>query len=261
MFDRLRRALRNMVPLFSVQIFLTALNLTINWMSGATFFWAIFPILAMTIPELITIGRAVLGWDGDAAPRTSDAQKPAAAKAKTVEHRFADQVRGYEEELQHRGVLIESQVRSDRMHLLAKQFGDWADKVERMEEQVHLLRSDALRQKDLRTTIESLRALEERIAQERDANVRRSLEQTVAARRVQLDALEKLAATTRHAEAQLEATVASLGAIYTQALTNLGTNNTADYRHLAAEVDERVRVLQDELSAIEEVRMYDQRAR
>ena len=37
-------------------------------------------------------------------------------------------------------------------------------------------------------------------------------------------------------------------------MTNLSTNHTADSRHLTAEVDERVRVLQDELAAIEEVR-------
>jgi hypothetical protein len=75
------------------------------------------------------------------------------------------------------------------------------------------------------------------------------------ARQSQLQSLEKLQSTARNAEVQLESTVASLGAIYSQALANQGTSQVADYRHLASEVDERVRGLRDELEAIEDVRL------
>ena len=251
----LRNAIRNNMPLFSVQIFLAALNWVINAMSGSTVFWAIFPILAIAIPEVITIGQALVGG-GDA---TLPSQKSEVHQPPV--HRFADQVRAYQEELEHRAMLIESKVRSERLSALARQFEEWAEKVEHMEEHVALLQSDALLQNDRRMALDALRDLDARIARESDANVRRSLEQTVAARRTQLEALDTLSATTRHAEAHLEATVASLGAIYTQALTNLSSNNASDYQRLAADVDERVRVLQDELAAIEEVRLHDRRDR
>jgi hypothetical protein len=251
----LRIAIRNCVPLFSVQLFLAALNLVINAMSGSTMFWAIFPILGMAIPQVIQIGQALVsGPDSTLRVQGQEMRKPSA-------HRFADQVRAYQEELEHRAALIESNARAERLSSLARQFEEWAEKVERMEEQVALLQSDALLQNDRRMALDALRDLDARIARESDANVRRSLEQTVAARRTQLEALDTLSATTRHAEAHLEATVASLGAIYTQALTNLSSNNASDYQRLAADVDERVRVLQDELAAIEEVRLHDRRDR
>ena len=253
MSESLRRAVRKNLPLLTVQIFLAALNLTINQMHGGTTFWAIYPILGMAIPQVITIGQALLG-ESDAAQGVRENVRVDAMTVNEAEHQYANQVRRYQEELEHRALLIESATRSERLYSLAEQFGGWADKVESMEEQVRLLKSDALVQNDLHTVTESLQTLQERMAREGDAGVRRSLEQAATARRTQLAALEKLAATTRHAEAQLEATVASLGAIYTQAMTNLSTNHTADSRHLTAEVDERVRVLQDELAAIEEVR-------
>jgi hypothetical protein len=253
MSETLRRVMRKNLPLLTVQIFLAALNLTINQMNGGTTFWAIYPILGMAIPQVITIGQALLG-ESDAAQGVREKVRVDAVKADAIKHQYADQVRRYQEELEHRALLIESTTRSERLNVLAEQFGGWADKVEAMEEQVRLLKGDALVQNDLHTVTESLQTLQERILGESDAGVRRSLEQAATARRTQLAALEKLAATTRHAEAQLEATVASLGAIYTQAMTNLSTNHTADSRHLMAEVDERVRVLQDELAAIEEVR-------
>ena len=68
----LRTAIRNCVPLLSVQLFLAALNVSINAMSGATVFWAIYPILGMAIPQVITIGQALF------------ADAPAAAPAQTL---------------------------------------------------------------------------------------------------------------------------------------------------------------------------------
>jgi hypothetical protein len=102
---------------------------------------------------------------------------------------------------------------------------------------------------------ESIRKLAGQLSQERDPRVRQSLEQTLIARQSQLQALEKLQSTARYAEVQLENTVASLGAIYSQALANQSTSQVADYRHLASDVDDRVKSLQDELASIEEVRM------
>ncbi|NJM40426.1 MAG: hypothetical protein HC853_06505 [Anaerolineae bacterium] len=67
--------------------------------------------------------------------------------------------------------------------------------------------------------------------------------------------LEKLQSSMRQAEVQLESTVASLGTIYSQVLTAQSTNQVADYGHLAADVNEQVHQLQDQIEALEEVKL------
>ncbi|HQX76357.1 MAG TPA: hypothetical protein PL074_08590, partial [Thermoflexales bacterium] len=57
------------------------------------------------------------------------------------------------------------------------------------------------------------------------------------------------------AEIQLESTVSSLGTIYSQALAGQSATAIADYAHLSQDVDEQVRVLDDQLQSIEEVRL------
>ncbi len=148
-----------------------------------------------------------------------------------------------------------SPARTERLTLLLRQFDGWVKDVEGMAARVHGLRSNKLVQQDLKAVPESIRKLAGQLAQEKDPQVRKSIEQTLIARQSQLQALEKMQSTARHAEIQLENTVASLGAIYSQALANQSTTHVADYQHLASNVDERVRTLRDELEAIEEVRL------
>jgi hypothetical protein len=61
--------------------------------------------------------------------------------------------------------------------------------------------------------------------------------------------------TRRQAELQLENTVAALGTIYSQALAGQSTNQVAGYADLAGDMNERVRVLQDQIEALEEVKI------
>ena len=204
----------------------------------------------MAIPELITIGQALFSEDV-----VSSAASPSRSENREQSEEISGaRVREYQRELARLAASAGNSLRAERLSALAQQFNAWANDVDAMAQRVRMLKADALVKQDLRAVPESLRAIQERLERESDPNVHRSLEQTAAALHAQIQALEKFEATSRHAEAQLEATLASLGAIYTQALANLGTNQTADYRHLAAEVDERMHTLQDELAAIEEVR-------
>jgi hypothetical protein len=163
--------------------------------------------------------------------------------------------REYQKELARLAKAASTPVRAERLTLLSKQFDGWVKDVEGMAGRVQGLRGNTLIEQDMKAVPESIRKLAGQLAQERDPRVKQSLEQTLIARQSQLHALEKLQATARYAEIQLENTVASLGAIYSQALANQSTTQVADYRHLASDVDDRVRALQDELAAIEDVRL------
>jgi hypothetical protein len=59
----------------------------------------------------------------------------------------------------------------------------------------------------------------------------------------------------KRAEIQIESTLSSLGTIYSQLLTGQSTDHVADYSRLSSEVDEEVRLLQDRLEALEEVKL------
>ena len=56
---------------------------------------------------------------------------------------------------------------------------------------------------------------------------------------------------------QIESTVSMLGTIYSQVLTGQSTSEVADYSQLSTEVDEEVRLLQDYLEALREVKLGD----
>ena len=138
---------------------------------------------------------------------------------------------------------------------LANQFAGWTKQVETMAERVTVLRRNPLVKQDLRAVPDAIKKLEAQLARETDARIRGQIERTLSARRSQLEALQKLENTTRHAETHLELTIASLGTIYSQTLAGQSTNQIADYSHLASEVDEQVRDLRDQLDALEEVRL------
>ncbi len=263
--NRMRRALQAIVPLVTVQLFLAGLNIMLTGLNWDDF-WAKFPIMAMMIPEFIILGTALLGEDK---PSGNVVRMPVQSAATTSAHSAAmsatgldaglaaqvTRVREYQREVSRLAKSAPNAVRAERFAQLSKQFDAWVKDVEAMAQRVQMLRGNPLVIQDIKAVPESIRKLAGQLASETDPRVRQSLEQTLIARQGQMQSLEKLQATTRHAEVQLENTVASLGTIYSQALANNSTNQVADYQHLAVDVDERVRALQDELAAIEEVRL------
>jgi hypothetical protein len=264
----MRKAIQATIPLFAVQFFLAALNLTINFSSGNTNFWAIFPILGMMIPQMIIFGYAIFGESKEdkrartlaefqklAQPAEQALPQERVGALDTALAAHLARAKEYQREIGKLAQTSKNPVRTERLKQLVGQFDGWVKDVETMAQRVQGMRLSPLVQQDLKAVPESIRSLAGRLATETDPRVRQSLEQTLIARQGQLQALEKLQSTSRHAEVQLENTVASLGTIYSQALANHSTNHVADFQHLASDVDVRVRSLRDELMAIEEVRL------
>ena len=269
MSERTRKFLLSVSPLLSVMAFLALLNLAIAVLTGVTYPWAIFPILGMAIPVFIRFSRTMLGEepeedrarrrnrDRDSAERAVPAQqsfaRPAAAtdalsaqvaQARTYQQAVADLARGSAGQLQ-----------AGRLGELSSQFEAWVKSVTQMADRIRAYKQNTVIQQDMASVPASIQRLESQLAAEKDERLRAQFVAALDSRRNQLGALEKLGGTMRQAELQLENTVAALGTIYSQALAGQSTNQVAGYADLAGDMNDRVKVLQDQIEALEEVKI------
>ncbi|HQV29756.1 MAG TPA: hypothetical protein PLG23_15245 [Thermoflexales bacterium] len=267
--QRFRKFLLKVTPQLSTMVFLASLNWVIGMFTGATFPWAIFPILGMSISVIQTFSRIMLGDENEVAAALAErdrdrgrnrdrgrdetaqpfvtASRPMAeglaaqlAQARTYQKAVNDLARG---------------APGGRLTELSAQFDAWVKSVEQMSGRIQGYKENPVIQQDLSSVPTSIKRLEGQLASETDARVRAQLEAALESRRNQLGALEKLGGTMRQAELQLENTVAALGTIYSQALAGQSTNQVAGYADLAGDMNERVRVLQDQIEALEEVKI------
>ncbi|NJN95838.1 MAG: Pr2TM family membrane protein [Anaerolineales bacterium] len=142
-----------------------------------------------------------------------------------------------------------------RLQELAAQVHEWVEAIEDLVQRIEGFQQNNLIRQDLETVPQAIAKLETQLKQETDTDVRNQLERTLTNRRNQLASLERLQNTMKRAEIQIESTLSALGTIYSQLLTGESTDHVADYSRLSSEVDEEVRLLQDRLEALEEVKL------
>jgi hypothetical protein len=142
-----------------------------------------------------------------------------------------------------------------RLQDLAGEVDEWVEAIEDLVNRLDDFQQNSLIRQDLESVPKAITDLESRLTQETDPAIRSQLERTLANRRKQLAALERLQNTMKRAEIQIESTLSSLGTIYSQLLTGQSTDHVADYSRLSAEVEEEVHTLQDHLEALEEVKL------
>lgn len=274
--QRFRKFLLKVTPQLSTMVFLAALNWVIGMFTGATFPWAIFPILGMSISVIQTFSRIMLGDENEVAAalaetdrdrsrrrdrdrdrergRDEEAAQPVVAASRPMAEGLAAQLaqaRTYQKAVND----LARGAPGGRLTELSGQFDAWVKSVEAMSGRIQGYKENPVIQQDLASVPASIKRLEGQLASETDARVRAQLEAALESRRNQLGALEKLGGTMRQAELQLENTVAALGTIYSQALAGQSTNQVAGYADLAGDMNERVRVLQDQIEALEEVKI------
>jgi tetratricopeptide (TPR) repeat protein len=150
---------------------------------------------------------------------------------------------------------------SQAIHLqqLAAQIDAWTEAIQDLVQRIANLQQDKLIRRDIKSVPEAIADLEARLKHEPDAAIRAQLQRTLVNRRKQLASLEQLQNTIRRAEIQIESTLSLLGTIYSQILTGQSTSHVADYSRFSAEVDEEVRMLQDQLEALREVKLGNER--
>jgi hypothetical protein len=147
-----------------------------------------------------------------------------------------------------------------RPHLqqLAGQLDTWTDTIQDLVERIGKLSQDEIIRRDIKAVPAAIADLEARLARETDPVIRAQLERTLANRRKQLTSLDQLQNTVKRAEIQIESTLSLLGTIYSQILTGQSTSHVADTSRLSADVDEEVRLLQDQLEALREVKLGEE---
>ena len=146
---------------------------------------------------------------------------------------------------------------SNRAHLqqLGAQIDTWTETIQDLVERIRKLHRDEIIRRDIKAVPAAIADLEARLNRETDPAIRAQLERTLANRRKQFASLEQLQNTVKRAEIQIESTLSLLGTIYSQILTGQSTSHVADTHRLSADVDEEVRLLQDQLEALREVKL------
>jgi hypothetical protein len=145
-----------------------------------------------------------------------------------------------------------------RLKGLTDNVSEWTEAIASLIGRVDNFQRNIIIHQDLEQVPQSITSLKARLSEENDPGLRLELEQSLANRQKQLAALQHLQTTMQRAEIKIERTLSSLGTIYSQILTGQSTDQVADYSHLSVEAEEEVRVLQDYLEALEEVKMNNQ---
>jgi hypothetical protein len=247
-----------------------------------SFPWSLFPIAALGIPVFIIAVHTFLGDEGANAAREEMRQSRREARREFRREMRGDfgarektasqpasppvvvrdsglmaqlaQVKMYRQAIDDL-VKNASPARKERLAQLASQFADWQHSMEQMAQRLTNFRANSVVQQDLRNVPDSIKKLEDELGRETNEHVRAQISRTLQTRRNQLASLERLQTAARQAEIQLESAVASLGTVYSQALASQSTSTIADYADLAADVNEQVHTMQDQLEALEEVRL------
>jgi hypothetical protein len=200
-------------------------------------------------------------WHSPASPQ-SEVESGPAQRPRVKEHlasptiqAYLDKARTYKEQINNLIKSTSNQKTHARLQDLDTQVSEWVKAIDDIANRVDSLQQNSLIHQDLEAIPQSIETLEVQLVNESDEATRIELERTLVTRKNQLAALERLQSTINRAEIKIESILSALGTIYSQVLIAQSTDHVADYSHLSAEVDEEVRLLQDHLEALEEVKL------
>ena len=201
------------------------------------------------LPWLIALGGGIwLIWQQFQYYQTA-AGETGRAKA------YLNQALAYKKQIDQAIRATAQQRNSAHLQQLGLQIEHWTRAIQDLAQRIDNLQRDRLIRRDIKAVPAAIADVEARLKREVDSTTRAQLERTLANRRKQLASLEQLQQTIQRAEIQIESTLSLLGTIYSQILTGQSTSHVADYSRLSTEVDEEVRLLQDQLEALREVKL------
>ncbi len=237
--------------------------------------WVIWPALGWGVSLAFDFFNTLMGDDTEVDEdkaqnetiqgRTTAEEPSVTTPSVTRQRLMSDHLRTYLEKAQayqkQIGELTSHRLDIDtntRLKGLTDNVSEWAEAIASLIGRVDDFQRNILIHQDLEQVPQSITSLKARLSEENDPGLRLELEQSLANRQKQLAALQHLQTTMQRAEIKIERTLSSLGTIYSQILTGQSTDQVADYSHLSVEAEEEVRVLQDYLEALEEVKMNNQ---
>jgi hypothetical protein len=211
-----------------------------------------FERIPIWLPWLVALGGGIwLVWQQFNSDKT---ETESAGRANA----YLDQALAYKKQIDQTIRTAVQQHNSTHLQQLGLQIEHWTNAIQDLVHRIDSLRQDELIRRDIKAVPAAIADLEARLSGESDTTIRAQLERTLANRRKQLASLEQLQNTIKRAEIQIESTLSLLGTIYSQILTGQSTSHVADYSRLSVEVDEEVRLLQDQLEALREVKLGEE---
>ena len=235
----------------------------LSFMSGNFFPWLFIPIFFIGLPILQDLFDTLMGggssdeFEYEVEDMADDEElshrptvKPVPTK-KSVSHSSTiqahlDKARTYQEQIDAYIQATADPRSRARLQDLSDQINEWTGAIEAMARRIDNYQQNEVISQDLVSVPQSIQKLEA---------LRAELERTLANRKNQLVTLQHLENTMKQAEIKMESTLASMGTIYSQLLTSQSADHVADYSRLSEDVNEEVRTLQDQLEALEEVKL------
>ncbi len=131
---------------------------------------------------------------------------------------------------------------------------DWIGHMYDLAKHIDAFEGNELVERDLKLVPQQLEKTHVRLEREKDAAVRKDLEDQIRQLEQQKVNLDATANSVKRAEIQLESTLSSLGTVYAQ-MSLLGTKevDSARAQRLRLEIQDEVASLQDTLEAMDEV--------
>lgn len=197
-----------------------------------------------------------IGWGGWLAYRFSQLFL-SDSSAEVSRHRMStamEQARDYQAKI-NAAIEAAPAINPVRTAELQRQIERLIRAIDDLSGRVMSLRADDTIQRDMKSVPGAIAHLEKQLAGETDPAIRHQLERTLHSRQTQLESLQMLGSTVKRAEIQIESTLSQLGTLYSQVLTSQSTSDVADYNRIATNVDEEVRLLEDQLQALREVKL------
>lgn len=211
-----------------------------------------FDRIPIWLPWLVALGGGIwLVWQQF---NSGQAETDSAGRVNA----YLDQALAYKKQIDQTIRTAAQQHNSAHLQQLGLQIEHWTNAIQDLVHRIDSLQRDELIRRDIKAVPAAIADLEARLSGESDPMIRAQLERTLANRRKQLVSLEQLQNTIKRAEIQIESTLSLLGTIYSQILTGQSTSHVADYSRLSVEVDEEVRLLQDQLEALREVKLGEE---
>jgi hypothetical protein len=143
-----------------------------------------------------------------------------------------------------------------RMHLeaTADDISDWINSMFGLAQRLDGYKNSVMVHQDLRSLPVAIRELEQRLAVEKDAQIRAQIERTIDNKRAQLKQLQLLENTMERAELQLDETLSAMGTIYAQ-VQLIGAKDIDNSRaqRLRSDIADEVHSLHDIVETMDEL--------
>ena len=142
----------------------------------------------------------------------------------------------------------------DHLEQTATEIDSWIGGLWEVVRRVDTFDTDRTIQQDLHAVPVTVRDLEMRAKTEPNADVRQQIEETLAARRAQLESLQTLQQANERGKLQIDQTLSSMGTVYSQLLLMDAKDiDSGRYQRLQDDIAEEVKGLREIADALDEV--------